>query len=242
MNGTDGIRLDGKVALITGAAGEIGTATMQLMTRRGARIVAVDRNAAALAKAIATLPADSKPVSIVADVTQEREVEAYVHKALETAGTIDIFFNNAGIEGEIAPIVNYPLEKFRHVLDVNVTGVFLGMKHVLPIMLEKDEGSIINTASVCGADGLAAMSRSTVPRSTPSSASPRALRMKSPARKVRINCVCPGLIDSRMLSAIFAGRNPGADSHRPSQRKARWNAFRPNASASHPKSHPSSRF
>ncbi len=208
MDVRDGIRLDGKVAVVTGAAGEIGTATIQLMALRGARIVAIDRNQDALAKAVATLPANAEAISLVADVTNEDDVEGYVRKAVEAAGTIDIFFNNAGIEGEIAPITHYPIESFRRVLDVNVVGVFLGMKYVLPVMLKNNTGSIINTASVAGlmgSPGVAVYSASkhAVIGLTKSAA------IEVTGTNVRINCVCPGLIDSRMLSSIFEGRNPG---------------------------------
>ena len=78
---------------------------------------------------------------MTADVTQEEEVAEYVRAALDKFGTIDIFYNNAGIEGDIKPIPDYPLESFRKVLDVNVVGVFLGMKHVLPVMLKKTKAA-----------------------------------------------------------------------------------------------------
>ena len=77
----------------------------------------------------------------------------YVRAALDKFGTVDIFYNNAGIEGDIAPITKYPLETFRRVIDVNVVGVFLGLKHVLPAMLKQNKGSIINTASIAGLIG-----------------------------------------------------------------------------------------
>ena len=85
----------------------------------------------------------------------EEEVADYVRAATDTFGTIDVFYNNAGIEGDIAPITKYSLETFRRVLDVNVVGVFLGMKHVLPVMLKQNSGSIINTASIAGLIGSA---------------------------------------------------------------------------------------
>src|ERR1700716_4196975 len=143
----DRIRLDGKVALLTGAAGVIGTAAMRLLAERGARIVAVDRNEKPLHAAIRDLPASAQALAITADVTQEDEATDYVRRAIDKFGTIDVFYNNAGIEGDIAPIVEYSLESFRRVLDVNVVGVFLGLKHVLPVMLKQNRGSIINTAS-----------------------------------------------------------------------------------------------
>ena len=150
---TDRIRLDGRVAVVTGAAGVIGTATIQLLAERGARIVAVDRKAQDLAAAIKDLPASAEALAITADVTDEDEVADYVRAAVDKFGTIDAFYNNAGIEGDIKPIPEYSLESFRRVLDVNVVGVFLGMKHVLPVMLKQNKGSIINTASIAGLMG-----------------------------------------------------------------------------------------
>ena len=118
----DRIRLDGKVAVVTGAAGIIGTATMRLLAERGARIVAVDRKRKELRAAIKDLPAAAEALAIAADVTQEDEVAGYVSASLERFGTIDVFYNNAGIEGDIKPITEYSLETFRRVLDVNVVG------------------------------------------------------------------------------------------------------------------------
>ena len=204
----DRIRLDGKVAVVTGAAGVIGSATMRLLAARGARIVAVDRRKAELKTAIKELPADADPLLVTADVTREEEVGEYVRAALDKFGTIDIFFNNAGVEGEVRPITDYPLESFRKVLDVNVVGVFLGMKHVLPTMLKNKKGSIINTASIAGIMGspliaVYSASKHAVIGLTKSAA------WECTGTGVRINCVCPGLIDSRMLSTILQGRAGG---------------------------------
>ena len=202
------MRLDGKIAVVTGAAGVIGTATLRLLAERGARIVAVDRTASGLQTAIKDLPASAEALAVTADVSDEDEVAEYVRAAIDKFGTIDVFYNNAGIEGEVKPITEYPLQAFRKVLDVNVVGVFLGMKHVLPVMLKQNSGSIINTASIAGLQGS--------PHIAVYSASKHAVigLTKSAAWEctgtgVRINCVCPGMIDSRMLSAIIAGRNPG---------------------------------
>jgi NAD(P)-dependent dehydrogenase (short-subunit alcohol dehydrogenase family) len=204
----DRIRLDGRVAVVTGAAGIIGSATIRLLAERGARIVAVDRHADDLRAAIKNLPTSAEALAITADVRDEDQVAGYVRAALDRFGTIDVFYNNAGIEGDIKPITDYSLEMFRRVLDVNVVGVFLGLKHVLPVMLKKNKGSIINTASIAGVVGspqVAAYSASkhAVIGLTKSAA------WECTATGVRVNCVCPGLIDSRMLSAILDGRNAG---------------------------------
>ncbi len=204
----DRIRLDGKVAVVTGAAGVICSATAQLLAERGARIVAVDRKAADLKAAMADLPASADALAVTADVTGEDEVADYVRAAIEKFGVIDVFYNNAGIEGDIAPITKYSLATFRKVLDVNVVGVFLGLKHVLPVMLKQNKGSIINTASIAGLIGspdiaVYSASKHAVIGLTKSAA------LECTATGVRVNCVCPGQIDSRMLSAIVEGRNPG---------------------------------
>jgi NAD(P)-dependent dehydrogenase (short-subunit alcohol dehydrogenase family) len=204
----DRIRLDGKIAVVTGAAGVIGAATIRLLAERGARIVAVDRSEQDLKTAIGDLPASAQALAVAADVTREDEVAEYVRAAVDRFGAIDVFHNNAGIEGDIAPITRYRLESFRRVLDVNVVGVFLGLKHVLPVMLERNRGSIINTASIAGLIGstdiaVYSASKHAVIGLTKSAA------LECAATGVRVNCVCPGMIDSRMLSAIVEGRNPG---------------------------------
>jgi len=204
----DRIRLDGKVALVTGAAGVIGTATMQLLAERGARIAAVDRQEGPLKEALKSLPASADALAITADVTQEDEVADYVRATVAKFGTIDVFYNNAGVEGEIKPIVDYPLESFRRVLDVNVVGVFLGMKHVLPVMLKKNSGSIINTASIAGLIGSPAIAVYSASKHAVIGLT-KSVAQECSGTGVRVNCVCPGLIDSRMLSAIIDGRNPG---------------------------------
>jgi NAD(P)-dependent dehydrogenase (short-subunit alcohol dehydrogenase family) len=204
----DRIRLDGKIAVVTGAAGVIGAATIRLLAERGARIVAVDRSEQDLKTATRGLPASAQALAVATDVTREDEVAEYVRAAVDRFGAIDVFHNNAGIEGDIAPITRYRLESFRRVLDVNVVGVFLGLKHVLPVMLERNRGSIINTASIAGLIGstdiaVYSASKHAVIGLTKSAA------LECAATGVRVNCVCPGMIDSRMLSAIVEGRNPG---------------------------------
>jgi NAD(P)-dependent dehydrogenase (short-subunit alcohol dehydrogenase family) len=179
----DRIRLDGRVAVVTGAAGVIGTATMQLLAERGARIVAVDRREQDLKTAIKDLPDTAQALAITADVTDEDEVAAYVRAAVEKFGTIDAFYNN-------------------------VVGVFLGMKHVLPVMLKQNKGSIINTASIAGLMGspliaVYSASKHAVIGLTKTAA------WECTGTGVRVNCVCPGMIDSRMLSTILQGRNGG---------------------------------
>jgi NAD(P)-dependent dehydrogenase (short-subunit alcohol dehydrogenase family) len=203
----DRIRLDGRVAVVTGAAGVIGTAAMRLLAERGAKIVAVDRRQSDLQTATRDLPASAQALAITADVTREDEVAAYVRAAIDQFGTIDVFYNNAGVEGDIAPITRYPIEAFRKVIDTNVVGVFLGLKHVLPVMLKQNKGSIINTASIAGLIGSPDIAAYTASKHAVIGLT-KSAALECTTTGVRVNCVCPGLIDSRMLSAIIEGRNP----------------------------------
>lgn len=195
--------LAGKVALITGAAGFIGRATAALLARRGARIVAVDRPAADLESLAALLPAGAAPVLVHADVTREDDVRRYVETALDAAGQIDIFFNNAGIEGPQAAIADYPVAEFRRVLEVNVVGVFLGLQVVMPPMLAQRSGSIINTSSIAGMIGAANMAGYIASKHAVLGLTRVAALEGAPAG-VRVNSVHPGFIESRMLSDIAA--------------------------------------
>jgi NAD(P)-dependent dehydrogenase (short-subunit alcohol dehydrogenase family) len=201
-------RLDGKVALVTGAAGEIGTAAVRLMAARGARIIAVDRDQTCLDRLAAALGPELPHLGLVADVTREADVAAYVERAVSASGRIDIFFNNAGIEGPVTPIVDFPLADFERVLAVNVVGVFLGLKHVIPVMARGGGGAIINTSSVAGLTGTPGIcaynaSKHAVIGLTRSAAAEWA------GRGIRINSINPGPIASRMMRSIEEGLAPG---------------------------------
>src|SRR5690606_11403050 len=143
-------KLANKVAVITGGSGAIGSTTAKLFLAEGAKVVLVDINEEVLSQIASTL--DSKNVSyIAADVTKAADVQKYVQHTVKTFGKIDVFFNNAGVEGVVKPIEEYPEEVFDKLIAVNVKGVWLGIKYVLPEM--NDGGSIINTSSVAGLTG-----------------------------------------------------------------------------------------
>lgn len=195
----EGATLAGKVALITGAAGEIGVATARLMAARGARIVAAD-----LAGADTAALADAVPGArrITVDVTQEASVRAMVAAAQDAfGGRIDIFFNNAGVEGPVMPLPDYSFEDFRRVFAVNVDGVFLGMKYVLPVMIAQGSGSVINASSVAGLTGSPGMAGYNASKHAVVGLTPFAARDVA-AKGVRVNCVNPGPIQGRMMASL----------------------------------------
>lgn len=145
-------RLAGTVAVITGGAGGIGVEAGRLFAAEGAKVLLVDLGEDALRQAVLLI--GSEAVSFAAaDVTQPEQVQQYVRVAVERYGGIDIFLNNAGIEGVVQSITEYPIDIFDKVLAVNVRGVWLGLKYVIPEMRKRGGGSIVITASVAGIKG-----------------------------------------------------------------------------------------
>jgi NAD(P)-dependent dehydrogenase (short-subunit alcohol dehydrogenase family) len=195
-------RFDGRVAVITGAAGDIGSATAALLAERGATIVGVDRNVAALERLAACMPPESTLLPVVADVTDETSVEGYVRQAVDAFGRVDVFFNNAGIEGSStgawALIPDLSLEDFREIIAVNLTGVFLGLKHVIPVMAQCGGGAIVNTSSINGLKG----SRGQVAYVASKHAVNGMTQVTAKEwghRNIRVNAIAPAMIAGRMM-------------------------------------------
>ncbi len=202
----DNNRFDGKVALVTGAGGEIGAASIRLMAARGARIVAVDRDAGSLQRLSAALP-ELDLITCEADVADEDAVRRYVGYAQSRTGRIDIFFNNAGIEGPVCPIADYPLADFRRVIDVNVIGVFLGLKHVIPAMHAIGGGSIVNSTSVAGLAGSPGICAYNAGKHAVIGLT-RSAAAEWAGKGIRINSINPGPIASRMMRSLAEGMAP----------------------------------
>jgi len=190
--------MEGRVALITGAAGHIGSATATKLAGRGARIVAVDRAEAdwtGLEKAIPDC------VRIVADVTLEDDWRRIVAQCSEGPGPAAMFFNNAGIEGRVTMLHEVELADFEQVIAVNVTGVFLGLKHVIPMMIENGGGSIVNTSSIAGYRGGGGMAAYSASKHAVIGLTRSAAEGYGPMG-IRVNSVHPGAIESRMMRSL----------------------------------------
>ncbi|MBP1950529.1 SDR family NAD(P)-dependent oxidoreductase [Virgibacillus litoralis] len=197
-------RLEGKTAIITGG---IGKKTAEYFLKEGAKVSLVDMKQDALDNVKSDLEQYGDVMTVKADVTNEDEVKNYVTKTIEKFGSIDVFFNNAGIEGEVAPIAEQKVENFNKVLTVNVQGIFLGLKHVIPIMTKQESGSIINTSSVAGLIGS--------PGVSPYVASKHAVigltksaALEVAGSNVRVNSIHPSPVNTRMMRSLEKGFNP----------------------------------
>lgn len=198
--------LKNKVAIITGGSGAIGTTTAKKLLDLGAKVMLVDINEDALKKVVSEL--NSSNVSYVtADVTKAADVQNYVKQTVDKFGKIDIFFNNAGIEGVVKPIEEYPEDMFDKVMAVNVKGVWLGMKYVLPAM--NDGGSIINTSSVAGLMGTASMTAYITSKHAVVGLT-RTIALEAAPRGIRVNSIHPGTVDNRMMRSLEDGFAPGS--------------------------------
>src|SRR5690606_13161978 len=198
-------RLKDKVAVITGGSGAIGSSTAKLFLEHGAKVVLVDINGESLEKVAKDLNHD-KLSYVTADVTKAKDVENYVKHTVDTFGKIDVFFNNAGVEGVVKPIEDYPEDVFVRLMDINVKGVWLGMKYVLPQM--NDGGSIINTSSVAGLMGSANMTAYVASKHDVIGLTTTVAHEVAP-RGIRVNTIHPAPVDNRMMRSLEDGYAPG---------------------------------
>ncbi|MBA2581488.1 MAG: SDR family oxidoreductase [Thermoleophilaceae bacterium] len=187
-------RLDGKVCVITGAAGGIGAATARVFAEEGATVVGVDLAAGA--------PGD---LSLATDVTDAAQVAAMYARVRAELGGIDVLFNNAGISPpDDVSVLDTSLEAWQRVQDVNLRSVFLCCKHGIPYLLERGGGSVINTASFVAVMGAATSQISYTASKGGVLALSRELGVEFGRRGVRVNALCPGPVDTPLLRELYA--------------------------------------
>jgi len=204
------VRLQGKIAIITGGAGGIGQAAARQFAAEGARVVLVDREEAALQSIVGSIGED-KASYVVADVTQPEQAQGYVKAAVERWGGVDILLANAGIEGAVSPITDYAIDTFDQVMAVNVRGVWLGLKYVIPAMRERGSGSIVITSSTAGIGGTAGMSAYVTSKHAVIGMM-RTAALECAPLGIRVNTVNPAPIETRMMRSLEEMRVAAEDS------------------------------
>jgi NAD(P)-dependent dehydrogenase (short-subunit alcohol dehydrogenase family) len=203
------IDLASKSAIVTGAGGGIGRAVCLGLAAAGASVLAVDLSETAGRETEALGRATGYDIRFhAADVRDEASVKAYVDAAAGAFGGVDIFMNNAGWQGQILPLSDYPVDVFDQVMAINVRGVFLGLKHVLPVMTRNGRGAVVNTASFA--------SHVATRNLAPYVASKHAVlgltktaALEVARSGVRVNAVCPGPVVTAMIDEIETGQAGG---------------------------------
>lgn len=190
------------VALVTGGGGDIGRAIALALARTSRAVAIVDLDeAAAAATAHLVEAAGAKALAIRADVSSATETAAFVETIEQTLGPIGIFANNAGIEGVVAPLHEYPDDTFDRLLQVNVKGVFLGLKYVLAKMRPRGRGAIVNTASTSAIRGRAGLAGYVASKHAVLGLT-RTAALEVTGTKIRVNAILPGPIESRMIQEL----------------------------------------
>jgi NAD(P)-dependent dehydrogenase (short-subunit alcohol dehydrogenase family) len=200
-------RLEGKRAIVTGGGAGIGRAIAQRLADEGARVLVADLDADAAGTVAAELGGDARGRRV--DVTSEDDVAALVAAAVEAWGGLDVMVNNAGV-GVAGPVTETSGEDWARIMAVNLTGTFHGMKAAIPAMRESGGGSVVNIASVAAVVGVKDRAAYSASKGG-IYALTRAAALDHIEEGVRVNCVCPGTVDTPWIGRITAGYEDPAD-------------------------------
>tara|TARA_B100001057_G_scaffold233490_1_gene233713 strand:+ start:2031 stop:2777 length:747 start_codon:yes stop_codon:yes gene_type:complete len=192
------IRFDGKVAIVTGAAQGIGYAVAKSLSESGATVVLADLDLPSATSAAETI--GNGALALQVDVTQHEEVASMIDFAMTSAGRLDILVNNAGITSPLRPVAEYCVDEWKRVLEVNLNGVFYGMRYAVPVMKESGGGSIVNLASIMGSVAFSGASAYVASKHAVLGLT-KAAALECAADGIRVNCVGPGFIMTSLVES-----------------------------------------
>jgi NAD(P)-dependent dehydrogenase (short-subunit alcohol dehydrogenase family) len=195
--------LKNKVAIVTGGTSGIGRETAMLFAEAGAKVVVAGRREAEGKEVVDQIrAAKGEAFFVKTDVSKAADVEALVHKTVEKYGRIDTAFNNAGVEGNWTPLVDMAEEDWDRVIDTNLKGVWLCLKYEIPQMLKNGGGTIVNMSSVAGLMGTPAAAHYGASKHGVNALT-RTAALEHAQHKIRVNAVCPAVIETPMGERLF---------------------------------------
>ena len=198
-------KLENKVAIVTAGGSGIGAATVRRFAREGAAVVVADLSGTRAEQLRAEVSAiGGRAAAIKMDVADPQALEATIKLALDSFGRLDVLFNNAGM-AEVSLIHETTLESWERVIAVTLTGTFLGLKYAIPIMRQQGGGAIINTASISGMHGDYGMASYNAAKAGVINLT-RTAALENAKHRVRVNCVCPGAINTRVAEILGKDR------------------------------------